>query len=453
MEPQAVQIIHIVVEEQIQQRASLNNKYIEDLVVEIADGVKFPPLDVFNIGDKLLLVDGFHRLVAYRQAGIDTVEVNIFEGTEREAILHAVGANADHGLRRTNADKLKAVLTLLTDPDWGQWSDTEIARRCNVTQPFVSNKRNELTQNGYEWGSKRKCADGRIIETSKIGVRTPTEKSIDTWAIEENGSSQTEQETIGIDENEEPRISEVNCVESSPVSGSETVVEMVTSDNDVEILVSDETDESNPTGSEDLPTETKSEQSSRQEMSITIYSTDSGEDELVRQNDGENLPDYDSDDVTGADYESSDQNEEGNSGPDRNDVDGADASTSPDNYEEEPIPASSPEEQFSQEDGEEPETNSNDPSFEEATEHASDDNSLPEPEANVSLNQFIEAPDTDHVPTLKAEIIELKKNIIEKNQRISELEQQVAALKDDVKYYENEVIDTIKRKPSGKSKS
>jgi hypothetical protein len=203
---------------------------------------------------------------------------------------------------------------------------------------------------------------------------------------------------------------------------------MVPSDNDHEILVSDETDESNPTGNEDLPTEAESEQSSGQESSIDSNSTDSGRDEPVEQNDGESLPESDFNDAIGADDESSSKNEK------------------------EPIPASSLEEQFSQEDGEKPETNSNDPSFEEATEHASDDNSLPEPEANVSLNQFIEAPDTDHVPTLKAEIIELKKNIIEKNQRISELEQQVAALKDDVKYYENEVIDTIKESPQERAK-
>jgi hypothetical protein len=408
MHNQRIEIDKIIIKDSIQQRAQLNQACIEDYADEVANGVKFPPLVVYDDGENLLLADGWHRYEAYRLSEVEEVEITIYKGTVRDAILHAAGANANHGLRRTNADKLKAVLTLLIDPDWGQWSDTEVARRCNVTQPFVSNKRNELTQNGYKWGSKRKCADGRIMETSKIGVRTPTKKSIDTWSIEENRSSQTEQETIGIDENEEPQSSELNGVGSSPDSRSEVVVEMVPSDNDHEILVSDETDESNPTGNEDLPTEAESEQSSGQESSIDLNSTNSGRDEPVEQNDGESLPESDFNDAIGADDESSSKNEK------------------------EPIPASSLEEQFSQEDGEKPETNSNDPSFEEATEHASDDNSLPEPEANVSLNQFIEAPDTDQVPTLKAEIIELKKNIIEKDQRISELEQQVAALKDDV---------------------
>ena len=55
----------------------------------------------------------------------------------------------------------------------------------------------------------------------------------------------------------------------------------------------------------------------------------------------------------------------------------------------------------------------------------------------------IEAPDTDDVPTLKAEIIKLKKTIMEKDLQIAELELEVSNLKDTVKYYEEEIIDSI----------
>lgn len=48
------------------------------------------------------------------------------------------------GERRTNADKRKAVLTLLNDEEWGKWSDREIGRRCCVCHPFVGNVRSSL---------------------------------------------------------------------------------------------------------------------------------------------------------------------------------------------------------------------------------------------------------------------------------------------------------------------
>lgn len=64
--------------------------------------------------------------------------------------LGRVGANASHGLRRTNDDKRRAVLTLLNDLEWAKWSDREIARACGVTHPFVAKQRADLSGNGYQ---------------------------------------------------------------------------------------------------------------------------------------------------------------------------------------------------------------------------------------------------------------------------------------------------------------
>jgi hypothetical protein len=59
-------------------------------------------------------------------------------GGRRDAILYAAGANAAHGLKRPNRDKRNAVMVLLKDPEWGQWSDREIARQCNVDGKTVA---------------------------------------------------------------------------------------------------------------------------------------------------------------------------------------------------------------------------------------------------------------------------------------------------------------------------
>jgi hypothetical protein len=52
--------------------------------------------------------------------------------------------NAAHGLRRNNADKRRAVEVLLRDEEWGKWSNSEIARRCSVSDEFVRQERSHL---------------------------------------------------------------------------------------------------------------------------------------------------------------------------------------------------------------------------------------------------------------------------------------------------------------------
>jgi len=46
----------------------------------------------------------------------------------RNAVLHAIGANAIHRLRRSNADKRKAVEMMLADDEWSVLPNTEIPR-------------------------------------------------------------------------------------------------------------------------------------------------------------------------------------------------------------------------------------------------------------------------------------------------------------------------------------
>jgi hypothetical protein len=56
------------------------------------------------------------------------------------------GANAAHGLRRTNADKRRGAQTLLRDEEWSQWSDREIARQCNAGPHLVAEIRSYLCE-------------------------------------------------------------------------------------------------------------------------------------------------------------------------------------------------------------------------------------------------------------------------------------------------------------------
>ncbi len=89
-------------------------------------------------------------------------------------MLFSVSANATHGLRRTNADKRRAVETLLNDEEWGNWSDREVARRCGVSHPFVINIRKNLSGNRYQI-ERLTSRNGTTYtqNTAKIGKSKP----------------------------------------------------------------------------------------------------------------------------------------------------------------------------------------------------------------------------------------------------------------------------------------
>ena len=130
-----------------QPRAKLDQAMIDSYAEDMQRGDKFPPVIVFYDGTNYWLADGFHRFYAARKAGVTALSAEVRQGRQREAILYSVGVNATHGLRRTNADKHRAVMTLLEDKEWVAWSDREIARQCKVSQPIVSSLRRDLSDN------------------------------------------------------------------------------------------------------------------------------------------------------------------------------------------------------------------------------------------------------------------------------------------------------------------
>jgi hypothetical protein len=98
------------------------------------------------------LWDGFQRFEAAKRADMAQILVHNRPGTRRDAIRLACGANSEHGVRRTNADKRRAVETLLRDSEWGEWSNGQIAEAAHVTPQFVGQMRKELglSRNSFE---------------------------------------------------------------------------------------------------------------------------------------------------------------------------------------------------------------------------------------------------------------------------------------------------------------
>jgi len=164
-----------------QMRAEYNQETVTEYVAVWNSGERLPPITVYFDGDTYWLADGFHRLAAWRRFLGDsseaTIDAIVKPGTRRDAILHAAGANAEHGLRRTNADKRRAVETLLSDPEWSQWSDREIARKCKVSNQFIGNMRRELSVNSGQIESERTVERGGKTYTMQTeGIRAANEQ-------------------------------------------------------------------------------------------------------------------------------------------------------------------------------------------------------------------------------------------------------------------------------------
>jgi uncharacterized ParB-like nuclease family protein len=98
-----------------QPRSTILRDVVEEYAAAMADGAKFPAITVFYDGAEYWLADGFHRLAATEAAGREKINCDVRQGTRRDAVLHSVGANAAHGMRRTNEDKRRAVRVLLED--------------------------------------------------------------------------------------------------------------------------------------------------------------------------------------------------------------------------------------------------------------------------------------------------------------------------------------------------
>lgn len=178
-----------------QPRAKVDETVVAEYAEAIRDGVKFPELVVFSDGADIWLADGFHRYHAFRAAGIEDIPVFIRNGTRRDAVLYSVGANAHHGLRRSNEDKRKAVQTLLADPEWAAWSDREIARHCNVHHQLVATVRSSLDDHPVTTEPAEKPA-GRTYKT-KHG----TTAQMDTEGVAESNKKRAKPKA---EEPEEP---------------------------------------------------------------------------------------------------------------------------------------------------------------------------------------------------------------------------------------------------------
>lgn len=167
-----------------QPRVEIDQKVVVDYSERIKEGTQFPSVVVFSDGTTYYLADGFHRYFANKAAGAPGIECTVINGTLRDAILYSYGANGDHGLQRSNADKRNIVTKMLQDLEWSDWSDREIAKHCHVSHMLVSNIRKDLgvtkESTKFERGGKEHVMKPRIKPEKK------EEEVTEDWPFEQN---------------------------------------------------------------------------------------------------------------------------------------------------------------------------------------------------------------------------------------------------------------------------
>ncbi len=159
--------------ESTQARAVISETVIGEYAEALERGDEFPPIDVYYDGKAYWLADGFHRLRAAARVGQETIAATVHPGGNREALLHALGANETHGHRRTDADRRHAVILMLNDSEWSVWGNREIARRCHVSDILVGRVRRDIEPKEKEreraTDETRKVKRGGKVYTMRTG--------------------------------------------------------------------------------------------------------------------------------------------------------------------------------------------------------------------------------------------------------------------------------------------
>jgi hypothetical protein len=175
-EEKTVPVEDIILDERLQARAEISHEAVAEYAEAYRTGAKLPPLDVYRVSGKLYLVDGFHRIAAVRVACQTFARIRVVgDGTLDDAVWHATAVNATHGLRRSNADKRRAVLLALRSGIGAEQSSRVIAEHVGVSDFLVREVRNEVERPAKSQEKVEDVRDSRT-RTDSAGRQQPARK-------------------------------------------------------------------------------------------------------------------------------------------------------------------------------------------------------------------------------------------------------------------------------------
>ena len=163
-------------------RAVMNQEAVKEYQEHIRH---LPPIVVGKIKNKYFIIDGQHRLAAFKRAKHKSIPAIISDAKNKEDLIRrALKANHTHGLRRTNKDKRKAVEIALEH--LSKKSDRFISIICGVSPQTVTTNRNQLSKLD---SSTREGKDGKVrrIPEKKSKSKPPSPNSHPESASDKSG--------------------------------------------------------------------------------------------------------------------------------------------------------------------------------------------------------------------------------------------------------------------------
>lgn len=166
------------------QPRGMDERHISELVRAIKAAGSLDPITVLQAGGEAVLVDGHHRVEAYKRAkqAVD-IPVRYFEGTPEEAVLESGQANSKAKLPMATWERMNLAWRLVVMKGF---SKERIANAAGVSTSQVATMRKVLKKLGDEadthqsWARARQAAEGDGVEM--------TDDERETWKREQADS-------------------------------------------------------------------------------------------------------------------------------------------------------------------------------------------------------------------------------------------------------------------------
>ena len=138
----------IYIDDDIYPRINKSNKTIEAYIESLKAGAKFPPIEVQKINnegtEQIILLDGLHRLEAYKESKIDEIDVIFWKEdilNKKEYLndlrLRAANLNIQHGDRLSHEDMKQTSRKIATDDPEKKYTEQKIADQLGIPQQTV----------------------------------------------------------------------------------------------------------------------------------------------------------------------------------------------------------------------------------------------------------------------------------------------------------------------------
>lgn len=162
-----------------QARSELDQQHLSNITESMREGVIFPAVVVHFDGSHYWLSDGFHRYFATKANGHTLIDVEIINGTVRDAQEYAMAANTKRGLAMTPEDSRMNCRKMLLDAEWSKWTNTAIAKHLGVSAMTVGRVKATMEKKDDESTVKKyvdKSGKEYTVDTSKLETKQKISK-------------------------------------------------------------------------------------------------------------------------------------------------------------------------------------------------------------------------------------------------------------------------------------